>query len=393
LASVPHILLNPPPLASRQEMVEYAESEMSRAAYRALVVGGEASFVTRKLAPRLRRHLIRMVAHWPWKKANGTFPEDIDLLFVLTDMVSHSMSGVAIKEAQRRGIPVVMGVRKHTMNLERLAVAGFPEFAPFATHPVDAGKLPKYLVAAVEDRDEIGSMRRKDTKPAPVMIETPKPKPESTPSEEHSTPMPAPAVKPVPESPSSLQHALDGIALRLLSENPGLTNKAIGVKMDGATKTQATTACSRARARLGIRFVPGTIGTGVPVDAAKYEATCAEVGVPPVKLSAEGTFPRSDGGTAASARPLKTALPRQRPRAAAVVPIVATVPASEVPAEVRSAYEHAEATRRSEPATTIEALRLLLEAMRAEGVATVTVNEDGSVSMQRRMVVTSTLAL
>jgi hypothetical protein len=42
---------------------------------------------------------------------------------------------------------------------------------------------------------------------------------------------------------------------------------------------------------------------------------------------------------------------------------------------------------------TLEALRLLLEAMRAEGVESVTVSDDGKVNLRRRIVITSSLTI
>ena len=100
-----------------------------------LVVGGEASFVTRKLTPRLTRHGLYVAHHWPWKKQNGSFPENIGALFVLTDMCGHSMSGSAIAEAHKRGIPVIMATRKHAVNILKLTAAGFPEIPMLVPNP------------------------------------------------------------------------------------------------------------------------------------------------------------------------------------------------------------------------------------------------------------------
>ena len=91
-----------------------------------LIVGGESSFVQRKLTPQLARHGLAVEAHWEWKRKAGAFPESSKVVFILTDMAGHSLNDVAVKEAGRRGLPIIYGGRKWAHNKALLERAGFP---------------------------------------------------------------------------------------------------------------------------------------------------------------------------------------------------------------------------------------------------------------------------
>jgi hypothetical protein len=91
-----------------------------------LVVGGEASFVTSKLAPALAQHGLRVDANWPWDKEKGAFPDATEVVFVLTDMAGHRLNDAAQVIAQQRSLPIVYGVRKWALNVARLEKMGFP---------------------------------------------------------------------------------------------------------------------------------------------------------------------------------------------------------------------------------------------------------------------------
>ena len=96
----------------------------------ALVIGGEQSFVLDKLAPNLARHNIEILDVWPWDKEAGSVPEQTEMMFFLTDMMSHRHNDAAKAEAVKRNIPVVYGVRKWSISQKRLMEAGFPERKP-----------------------------------------------------------------------------------------------------------------------------------------------------------------------------------------------------------------------------------------------------------------------
>jgi hypothetical protein len=389
-----HIVLRPPILPTQREYDDYLMSEISRTLTRVLVVGGEPSFVNRKLAPRLLRHLLRVTAHWPWKKANGTFPEDTELLFVLTDMCGHSMSGVAIEEAKRRGIPVVMGMRKHALNIDKLAAAGFPEFAPLAPKPMVSPKReqannPIFSIPlpaiVLEDADV--SAQTTSTEPT---------------HEEPTVPTPTAALPPFP----TLSHD-ERLLAALLASEPGLSNtRALEKLGTDWNYGKMSVAGAKVRRVLGIS-IPRNAKSDMYVDAAIYRRACEALGVTPVTLSPDGRYTRDKKTRTASVRPSPVE--------------VVTMPTASVPAPLLAAYEKEQQTRREETpaavnapvpmpvpvppptpaptstmtevATTVDALRLLLEAMRAEHVASVTVNDDGTVSMQRRVVVTANIVL
>lgn len=143
--SAPRLNLNPKP----GDLHYAVDVLLSRTMVPTLVVGGETSFVVRKVAPRLFRHGLHMKGHWPYKKAKGAFPENIGALVVLTDMVGHAMSLAAIAEAEKRGIPVVLGIRKYAILEQRLRDAGFPEIPSLAPKPAVSEKKPKEVAPFV----------------------------------------------------------------------------------------------------------------------------------------------------------------------------------------------------------------------------------------------------
>jgi hypothetical protein len=96
----------------------------------ALVVGGEHSFVVDKLEAQLRRHGLTIVHHWEWKKKPKAFVGYTDVVFLVTDMVSHALTDHVRELAHEIGVPVIFGCRKWATNKDRLERAGFPERAP-----------------------------------------------------------------------------------------------------------------------------------------------------------------------------------------------------------------------------------------------------------------------
>jgi hypothetical protein len=98
----------------------------------ALVVGGEHSFVVDKLEAQLRRHGLTVSHHWEWKKKPKAFGGNADVVFLVTDMVSHALTDHVRDLAYEKGVPVIFGCRKWATNKDRLERAGFPERAPLA---------------------------------------------------------------------------------------------------------------------------------------------------------------------------------------------------------------------------------------------------------------------
>ena len=398
-----HIAMSPtmpPSLMTNADVGDYVLTEMERAMYRTLIVGGESSFVQRKLAPRLRRHFLRVVAHWPWKRAPGAFPEAIDVLFVCTDMLGHSLSNAAVEEARKRGIPIIMGGRKHALNLEKLEAAGFPE------HPLLAAQKPLVSEKRARRVSEEAApsvtaalpplpVEEPDTVPEQTVTHTHAPEPTSTLTPEPTMPATAPATPNLPPFPT-LTRDERALAL-LLAAEPGLSNtRALERMGDEWNYGKMSVAGAKVRRTLGIS-IPRNAKSDMHVERAVYERGCHALGVEPVP---PGGYQRE--------RKLKTFSSAHRvPPSFSTVAAeeVATVPTASVPAHLIAAYEQEQQVRRettaapvapaapTEVGTTVEALRLLLEAMRAEHVASITVNDDGTVSMQRRVVVISNLVL
>jgi len=120
---------------------------------KALVVGGQGSFVKEKLSKSLSRHGVAISMHLSWDKRRppSKLPKDIDLVYICTDMVGHGLSVPCMQYARDLGIPYVNGTRKWAESLERLTQAGFPLIDP-------ATALPEII-------DEVVSSRPPGTKP------------------------------------------------------------------------------------------------------------------------------------------------------------------------------------------------------------------------------------
>jgi len=275
-----------------------------------LVVGGEASFVMRKLTPRLTRHGLYVAHHWPWKKQNGSFPENIGALFVLTDMCGHSMSGAAIAEAHKRGIPVIMATRKHAVNIQKLTEAGFPEIPMLA---------PKPIVSKKPD-------------PTPVLEPIPAPEPVPTPVPEEVPTMPTtirrPRIAPLLTLPE-ITNATTLEVMRLLAMSPGISNRKIVDDLPNLTKGEVLNVVQVARKTLGI-----TTGLGkqlaVDVNTTVFNAACDRYNLDRVTIPTSGRYPKEN---------LKLVRPSLSPAAEPppAAPVVDTVPTAEVPPEVLAA--------------------------------------------------------
>ena len=102
--------------------------EQERTVWKAMVVGGENSFVSGRLTQSLLRHSISVASHLDWKTSRPPkrLAQSIDLVYICTDMVGHNLSEPCMNLARKRGIPYVNGTRKWAESLIRLAQAGFP---------------------------------------------------------------------------------------------------------------------------------------------------------------------------------------------------------------------------------------------------------------------------
>jgi hypothetical protein len=114
---------------------------------RALVVGGEPSFVDAKFAPHLEEVGIHPVAHWSWdlRRAPGTFP-DCELVVVIKDMTSHRIRDVALSRAKKRGIRIAEVPRKWAKAHEHLLELGLT--APIPSRPPRINNMEEAMAVA-----------------------------------------------------------------------------------------------------------------------------------------------------------------------------------------------------------------------------------------------------
>lgn len=308
-----------------------------------LVVGGEASFVTRKLTPRLTRHGLYVAHHWPWKKQNGSFPENIGAVFVLTDMCGHMMSGAAIAEAHKRGIPVIMATRKHAVNIQKLTEAGFPEIPMLAPKPIVSKKetpapLPPAHTTAAPSKETPDMPAT-----SPTVIRRPRApinpaSPASTQARTSETVSGrgAASVSPVPAKPGTLPAPVDARVLKImrtLAMSPGISNRRAMEELPNLTRSDVLLHISVARETLGIRTGAGK-QLFVDVDAAIFNAACDRYNLDRVKIPADGRYAKENLNKSEKPAPRTSAATS---RESAPAPVVTAVPKAEVSPEVLAA--------------------------------------------------------
>jgi hypothetical protein len=109
---------------------------------RALVVGGLEKWVKGTLRQNLSRfgkNGRKIVPAWHWcDTAERSIPADCDLVFVVTDKVSHKLTDVAHPLAREAGIPYVLAMMKWAQSIGRMEAAGFTEIRPRKEAPVIA---------------------------------------------------------------------------------------------------------------------------------------------------------------------------------------------------------------------------------------------------------------
>jgi hypothetical protein len=282
-----------------------------------------------------------------------------------------------MERAREAGVPLVCGPHRKAAMSPVLERQGFPALTLVAEgkpQPIDVTQ------AAIMSL------------PASVILDLP---PLDQPAEQESL-MRVPVVT-VPPAPLRLKPTEDKVyqsVLPLVAANPWFTVAEIAEKTDH-NATALFQPVRAARLALGIKAGQGAAATRI-VNRALYESVCATLGVVP---TAEDASPTRAPGTAHTRAGGWRAAVGQFPLTAPVpakvgsefdvshVAPVPEAPAPPSPAPV-AALLPGEAAK-----DTLEALRLLLEAMRAEGVESVTVSDDGKVNLRRRIVITSSLTI
>jgi len=221
-----------------------------------LVIGGELSFVEGRLANQLRAHGLVIEKVWPWDKQAGSFPENIEVVFVMTDMASHRLNDAAQAQAKSRNIPIIYGGRKYAHNVERLNAAGFPVLAPEVTVTNTILKKPTFAPSVLSNPATL-----------PVLPSVPKNE-----VDHH------PRVKNLGQK--GLRSLYD-LFLIALAEDPSLSNRAISNQFNTAYGSTGEPARC-ARLTLGLSMSSDTGNSIVNIDRSRYEKVCKALGVTPV---------------------------------------------------------------------------------------------------------------
>ena len=347
---------------------------------RALLVGSNETWRD-QIDPILFAHDIAVEWWWPTVTKLGAIPSGCDVVIVTTDNCSHKLSKPAMERARRAGVPLVCGPHRRAAMSVVLARQGFPLAA---TPPLwGVPTLGTASALATLSDASMTALMAAATDPLPP----PPPEIIEALSMLLSAPVPVPAPIPAPV----LVHAASvdlltavarddySAALPLVAANPWITTAEVAAILTipvGALYSPLRCA----RDTLGIRAGQGS-GPSRITDRARYEAGCAALGVSPVAEAVGPTRP-----------PNKAIVPAA---VATVVPVVVTPePEPEaLAAPVPAPKPQAPALAAPAPADTREALLLLLESMRAEGVEHIAIGADGTVNIRRRVVVTSTFSL
>jgi hypothetical protein len=273
---------------------------------KALVVGGQHSFVKNKLSKSLERHGIEIVSHWAWDRSKPptVWPKNLDLIYICTDMVSHKVANPAVDHCRSEGIPYVNGTRKWAESIVRLTSAGFPLVNPcdsladildenlkgLTPDQAKAGptevQMQAMLVALAGSVDLAEDLVQKavDAKlPSHTPALPPEPLMPSSPS----------AAAAVPASPLVVKHRdtysyardhkhpLQAAYIRVILRNPDATNKQIEatLKAAGLIKQLDPIRTTAARQFCGVSFEGSGAGARKKIDEEKFLAAAVALDV------------------------------------------------------------------------------------------------------------------
>jgi len=274
---------------------------------RALVVGGQHSFVKSKLSKSLARHGIEIAQHWAWDRAKppAVWPKNLDLIYICTDMVSHKVATPAVEYCRSTGIPYVNGTRKWAESIVRLTGAGFPLVDPSdslaeildehlkgltptqrLTGPteIETEAMLVALAGSIDLAEDLTSRAANLLNSSP---ETPLPERVMPPSITATIAVPAPASPLVVKHRDPYAYARDphhpvqAAYIRAILRNPDITNKQIEAevrKVGAATKFDPIRgAC--ARQFCGITMEGGGATGKKRIDEEKFLAAAIELNV------------------------------------------------------------------------------------------------------------------
>ena len=340
----------------------------------ALLVGSQSSW-RRQMDTILLAHGVEVVWWWSQAGSLSDIPPGCEVVVVATDNCSHKLSKPAMDRARKAGVPLICGPHRKTSMSPLLTKQGFP------------------LLASLVERNGPGTFgidvtqAAMATLPVSIILDLPMldddlSAPEPAPSEEPTVPTITP-----PASVAGLNDpalSLYTRSLPLVAAHPWITGAEVAVVL-GVPFGSLFVPLRFAREALGIKAGIGA-GASRIVNRALYELGCAALGCVPVAENEGPTRPphtakdRAGGARAALA-----------PASAMAALVTALTPAAEPPKPVAAPAPVPALS--GDLRDTKEALRLLLEAMRAEGVEHVAIGDDGEVSIRRRVVTTSTFTL
>ena len=351
----------------------------------ALLVGSQPAW-RRQIDAILFAHGIEVGWWWPTPSHLSDIPAGAFVVIVATDNCSHKLSKPAMERARKAGIPLVCGPHRKAAMSPLLARQGFPLLAVTehngpGTFGIDVTQaaladLPASTILDLPllDADDDADL------PVPVPVLT----------EPSMPPTPAPAAILPPAAFASLN--ADAIALYqrvlpIIAANPWITTAEVATRLS-VTSGSLFQPMRVARDALGIKAGVGA-GASRIVDRALYEQGCEVLTVTPIVGDIGPTRPpytakdRNGGDRAQPGRGVVPAFDVSH--VAPVAALVTAPPAPPAPTPAPAASDDLRDTK--------EALRLLLEAMRSEGVESVTLDADGAVNVRRRVTVTGTFSL
>lgn len=309
-----------------------------------LVIGGEKSFVETKLASQLRAHGLRIDKAWTWDKQAGTFPDQTEVVFVLTDMAGHRLNDPAVDEAKSRNIPIIYGGRKYAHNIERLTTAGFPVMS-----------TPKETV-------DMSTVLRK----APALP--------SFPTVQAALPLPIKHSPRVAALGTGTLRTMYDRFLPYLAQNPGASNKGLAEVFDFPYGS-----CGEpgrcARETLGLTLDKMSGNMAMLIDRPVYEAVCAAIGVQPVegaKVTKEAIYPPKEEITRPAKKPITERTQKSK------LPVVATVEAASVPPAVRADFEASEHARKTDLGDLKDLVLLLRVEMQKRNITKLVITPDAA---------------
>jgi hypothetical protein len=355
----------------------------------ALLVGSQPSW-RRQIDAILFAHGIEVGWWWPTPSHLSDIPAGACIVIVATDNCSHKLSKPAMERARKAGTPLVCGPHRKAAMTPLLTKQGFPLLAVTedngpGTFGIDVTQaalatLPASTILDLPllDADEDADL------PVPV------------PTEPSMPPTAPPAAILPPAAFASLN--ADAIALYqrvlpIIAANPWITTAEVAARLSVASGSLFYP-MRVARDALGIKAGVGA-GASRIVDRTLYEHGCAVLDVTPIVGDIGPTRPpytAKDRNGGDRGQPGRGVVPA--PKASKVIaPITPPppLPASLLPAPAPTPTPAPAPS--DDLRDTKEALRLLLEAMRSEGVEHVTLDADGTVSVRRRVTVTGVFTL